>query len=277
MNDPIRVAVTGAAGNIGYSLLWRVASGDCFGPDQPVILQLLEIPPGMERLQGVMMELNDSAFPLVHSVMGTADANEAFADTDAVFLVGSRPRSKDMDRSDLVAANGPIFVGQGKALNDSAKRSVKVITVGNPCNTNCLIANANAPDLADSWFLGHDPSRPEPRGRPARHQGGCCGCRHRRCVHLGKPRRHDVARHQSCHGGRPSGLRGVRRRVAARRLQDHRGHPRQGRHQGSWCVLCSVCSVRSRRSHARLVARDVWPDRVHGHPERGLVRRAPKA
>ena len=152
MNAPIRVAVTGAAGNIGYSLLWRIASGDCFGHDQPVILQLLEIPPGMQRLQGVMMELADSAFPLVHAVTGSSDPAEAFAGADAIFLVGSRPRSKDMDRADLVAANGPIFVGQGKAINDNASRDVKVIVVGNPCNTNCLIAKANAPSLSSRQF-----------------------------------------------------------------------------------------------------------------------------
>lgn len=152
MNAPIRVAVTGAAGNIGYALLWRIASGDCFGPDQPIILQLLEIPPGMDRLSGVMMELHDSAFPLVHGIMGTSDPNEAFAGVDAAFLVGSRPRTKDMDRSDLVAANGPIFTGTGKAINDHASKNVKVVVVGNPCNTNALIANANSPDLADACY-----------------------------------------------------------------------------------------------------------------------------
>jgi len=152
MKAPIRVAVTGAAGNIGYSLLWRIASGDCFGPDQPIILQLLEITPVLERLNGVIMELEDSAFGLVHEIIGTDDANLAFRGCEAIFLVGSRPRSKDMDRSDLVAANGPIFVGQGKAINDNAKKSVKVIVVGNPCNTNCLIANANAPDIPNGNF-----------------------------------------------------------------------------------------------------------------------------
>jgi malate dehydrogenase len=152
MQAPIRVAVTGAAGNIGYALLWRIASGDCFGADQPVILQLLEIPPGMQRLDGVIMELRDSAFSLVHDVMGTDDANVAFKDADAIFLVGSRPRSKDMDRADLVAANGPIFVGQGKAIDAVASRDVKVITVGNPCNTNTLIAAANAPGIPSRQF-----------------------------------------------------------------------------------------------------------------------------
>tara|TARA_B100001113_G_scaffold326544_1_gene299533 strand:+ start:55 stop:1053 length:999 start_codon:yes stop_codon:yes gene_type:complete len=150
--EPIRVAITGAAGNIGYALLWRIASGDCFGEDQPVILQLLEIPPGMQRLDGVVMELRDSAFPLVDEIIGTDDVTVAFNEADAIFLVGSRPRTKDMDRSDLVAANGPIFVGQGKAINEVASRNVKVVTVGNPCNTNALIASANAPSIPSRQF-----------------------------------------------------------------------------------------------------------------------------
>ena len=150
--SPIRVAITGAAGNIGYALLWRIASGDCFGDKQPLILQLLEIPPGMQRLDGVIMELRDSAFPLVHDIIGTDDPEVAFNGADAIFLVGSRPRTKDMDRADLVAANGPIFVGQGKAIDASASPNVKVITVGNPCNTNALIACANAPTIPNRQF-----------------------------------------------------------------------------------------------------------------------------
>ena len=152
MNGPIRVAVTGAAGNIGYSLLWRIASGDCFGPDQPVILQLLEVPGALERLSGVVMELEDSAFPLVKGIETADDPVKAFEAANAIFLVGSRPRTKDMNRSDLVAANGPIFVGQGKAINDRAANDVKVITVGNPCNTNALIAQRNAPDRDPNTF-----------------------------------------------------------------------------------------------------------------------------
>ena len=148
----IRVAITGAAGNIGYALLWRIASGDCFGKNQPIILQLLEIPPGMQRLDGVIMELRDSAFPLVHDIIGTDNPEVAFNDANAIFLVGSRPRTKDMDRSDLVAANGPIFVGQGKAIEAVASPNVKVITVGNPCNTNALIASANAPNIPNRQF-----------------------------------------------------------------------------------------------------------------------------
>lgn len=151
-NAPIRVAITGAAGNIGYALLWRIASGDCFGKNQPIILQLLEIPPGMQRLDGVIMELRDSAFPLVHDIIGTDNPEVAFNDANAIFLVGSRPRTKDMDRSDLVAANGPIFVGQGKAIEAVASPNVKVITVGNPCNTNALIASANAPNIPNKQF-----------------------------------------------------------------------------------------------------------------------------
>ncbi len=152
MPAPIRVAVTGAAGNIGYALLWRIASGSTFGADQPVILQLLEIPPGMEKLAGVVMELRDSAFPLVHDIIATDDPNVAFKDANQIFLVGSRPRSAGMDRADLVAANGPIFVGQGKAIDNSAADDVRVVVVGNPCNTNALIACANAHKIADEQF-----------------------------------------------------------------------------------------------------------------------------
>ncbi|MCB9665988.1 MAG: malate dehydrogenase [Alphaproteobacteria bacterium] len=151
MTAPLRVAVTGAAGNIGYSLVWRLASGSCFGPDQPIILSLLEIPQGMQRLEGVVMEIVDSAFPLVHDIVATDDAGTAFADADAIFLVGSRPRTAGMERGDLVAANGPIFVGQGKAIN-RARSSVKVVTVGNPCNTNCLIASHYGSDIPKSQF-----------------------------------------------------------------------------------------------------------------------------
>lgn len=152
MNAPIRVAVTGAAGNIGYSLLWRIASGACFGVDQPVILQLLEVTPALERLNGTVMELEDSAFPLLRGIVATDDPNVAFKDAKAIFLVGSRPRTKDMNRSDLLMANGPIFVGQGKAINDHAARDVKVLTVGNPCNCNAMIAQRNAPDLRPEQF-----------------------------------------------------------------------------------------------------------------------------
>ena len=147
MKSPVRVAITGAAGQISYSLIFRVASGDMLGKDQPVILQLLEIPPAMGALEGVVMELNDCAFPLVAGIVATDDPNVAFKETDYALLVGSRPRGPGMERSDLLQANGAIFTAQGKALNDNASKDVKVLVVGNPANTNALIAMKNAPDL----------------------------------------------------------------------------------------------------------------------------------
>jgi malate dehydrogenase len=150
--QPVRVAVTGAAGQIGYALLFRIASGGMLGPDQPVILQLLEIPPGMDALKGVVMELDDCAFPLLADVIQTDDPNVAFEDADIAMLVGSRPRGPGMERADLLEANGAIFTTQGKALNDHASRDVKVLVVGNPANTNCLIAMNNAPDLPTQNF-----------------------------------------------------------------------------------------------------------------------------
>ena len=152
MKDPVRVAVTGSAGNISYSLIFRIAAGDMLGPDQPVILQLLEIPPAMDALKGVIMEINDCAFPLVHGVTGTDKPEEAFKDADIALLVGSKPRGKGMERSDLLKANGEIFSVQGKALNDHASKDVKVLVVGNPANTNALIAASNAPDLDKTQF-----------------------------------------------------------------------------------------------------------------------------
>ncbi len=152
MKDPVRVAVTGAAGQISYSLLFRIAAGDMLGKDQPVILQLLEIPPAMKALEGVVMELNDCAFPLLTGVTTSDDASVAFKDADYALLVGSRPRGPGMERKDLLEANGQIFTGQGKALNDHASRDVKVLVVGNPANTNALIAMNNAPDLRPEQF-----------------------------------------------------------------------------------------------------------------------------
>lgn len=147
MKEPVRVAVTGAAGQISYSLLFRIASGQLLGIDQPVILQLLEIPPAMEALSGVVMELDDCAFELVQGIVATDDPNVAFKDVDYALLVGSRPRGPGMERKDLLEANAAIFSVQGKSLNDHASRDVRVLVVGNPANTNSLIAQRNAPDL----------------------------------------------------------------------------------------------------------------------------------
>lgn len=152
MSPPIRIAVTGAAGNIAYALLFRIAAGDMFGKQQPVILQLLEIPAAMQALGGVVMELQDCAFPLLAGITTSDDANIAFADADYALLVGAKPRAAGMERSDLLKDNGGLFAVQGKALNAHAARSVKVLVVGNPANTNALIAAANAPDLARTQF-----------------------------------------------------------------------------------------------------------------------------
>lgn len=152
MKQPVRVAVTGAAGQISYSLLFSIASGRMLGADQPVILQLLEIPPAMEALHGVVMELDDCAFPLVQEVIATDNPDVAFKDAECVLLVGSRPRGPGMERKDLLEANAAIFSVQGKSLNDNAAKNVRVLVVGNPANTNCLIAQRNAPDIDPRQF-----------------------------------------------------------------------------------------------------------------------------
>ncbi|MGO3057851.1 MAG: malate dehydrogenase [Halomonas sp.] len=152
MKDPVRIAITGGAGQISYSLIFRIAAGDMLGPDQPVILQLLEIPQAMDALGGVVMEVNDCAFPMVQDIVATDDPNVAFKDADFALLVGARPRGPGMERKDLLEANAAIFSVQGKALNDHASRDVKVLVVGNPANTNALIASANAPDLDKGQF-----------------------------------------------------------------------------------------------------------------------------
>ncbi|MCY4538487.1 MAG: malate dehydrogenase [Chloroflexi bacterium] len=153
MTTPIRVAVTGGAGQIAYSLLFRIGNGEVFGARQPVILQILEIPAAMQALQGVVMELEDSAQTLLQDIVISDDPAVAFKDANWAILVGGRPRGPGMERGDLIAANGPIFVAQGRAINDHAADDIRVLVVANPCNSNCLVAKANAPDIpADRWF-----------------------------------------------------------------------------------------------------------------------------
>ena len=152
MTSPVRVTVTGAAGQISYSLLFRIASGVMLGPNQPVILQMLEITPALEALKGVAMELEDCAFPLLAGMVCTDDAAVAFKDSDYALLVGARPRGPGMERKDLLEANAAIFSAQGKALNDNASKDIKVLVVGNPANTNSLIAQRNAPDINPRQF-----------------------------------------------------------------------------------------------------------------------------
>ncbi len=153
MAKPIHVAVTGAGGQIGYALIFRIASGQVFGPDQPVALQLLEITPALPSLGGTLMELEDCAFPLLRSVTATDKVEEAFSGANWVVLVGGLPRKEGMSRADLIRANGPIFTTQGKAINDHSAEDVRILTVANPCNTNCLIARSHAPKVpSERWF-----------------------------------------------------------------------------------------------------------------------------
>lgn len=153
MKSPIRVAVTGAAGQIGYSLLFRIASGAMFGPHQPVILHLIEIEPALPALSGVVMELEDCAFPLLKGIVATASLDEGFKDVNWALLVGSVPRKQGMERKDLLGINGKIFIGQGQAIEKNAAPDVRILVVGNPCNTNCLIAMNNAKGVpSDRWF-----------------------------------------------------------------------------------------------------------------------------
>lgn len=153
MKDPITVSVTGAAGQIGYALLFRIASGSMFGPDQPVNLRLIEIEPGMKALQGVVMELDDCAFPLLNEIVPTCDLNEGFKGTNWALLVGSVPRGPGMERKDLLGINGKIFTGQGQAIAANAASDVRVLVVGNPCNTNCLIAMNAAKGIPNNRFF----------------------------------------------------------------------------------------------------------------------------
>lgn len=152
MTSPVRITVTGAAGQISYSLLFRIAAGEMLGPDQPVILQMLEITPALEALNGVAMELEDCAFPLLAGMICTDNANEAFKQADYALLVGARPRGPGMERKDLLEANAAIFSAQGKAINNNASKDIKVLVVGNPANTNALIAQRNAPDINPRQF-----------------------------------------------------------------------------------------------------------------------------
>ena len=197
MKTPVRVAVTGAAGQIGYSLLFRIASGQMLGEDQPVILQLLDITPAMDALKGVAMELEDCAFPLLSDIVRTDDPDEAFGDISYALLVGARPRSKGMERKDLLEANGGIFKPQGKALSDNAASDVKILVVGNPANTNALIAMNNAPNIPNALH-GND----SPRSQPC--NGAGCGqdwhhrFRHHQDDDLGQSFGHAVPRPLSC-------------------------------------------------------------------------------
>jgi hypothetical protein len=245
---PVRVAVTGGAGQIGYALLFRIASGQMLGPDQPVILQLLEVTPALKALDGVHMELDDCAFPLLQGVVKTDDPNVAFADADYALLVGAMPRKQGMERADLLQANGGIFGPQGRALNDHASRGVKVLVVGNPANTNALIAQAAAPEISRGQFtamtrLDHNRALSQ------------------LATKLSVP--------QSCSGG------GERPGVAGERLHSDRGQAGCCHHRGAGRIICSICRQRRDRSHAGLgVGHACWRLGLNGRAIGRQLRRA---
>ena len=191
---PLKVAVTGAAGQIGYSLLFRIASGSLLGPDRPIELQLLEIAPALKALEGVVMELDDCAFPLLAGVEIGADANKVFDGVNLALLVGARPRGPGMERGDLLEANGAIFTAQGKALNEVAADDVRIGVTGNPANTNALIAMSNAPDIPQRAVHRADPPRPQPGDLAAGPQDRRQGHRHQEDDDLGQPLGHPVPR-----------------------------------------------------------------------------------
>ena len=202
MSTPVKVAVTGAAGQIGYSLLFRVASGSLLGPDQPVELRLLEITPALKSLEGVVMELDDCAFPLLSGVEIGDDPNTVFDGVNLALLVGARPRSKGMERGDLLEANGAIFKPQGRALNDHAADDVLVLITGNPANTNALIAQQQRARHPGQAVQRPDPARPQPSRRPGCGQDPDQRQRRQEDDDLGQPLRHAVPRSLPCRGRR---------------------------------------------------------------------------
>ena len=253
MTTPVRVAVTGAAGQIGYSLLFRIASGAMLGPDTPVILQLLEITPALGALGGVKMELDDCAFPLLADVVCTDDANVAFGDADVALLVGAMPRKAGMERSDLLSANGGIFKPQGAALSKSAKKDVKILVVGNPANTNALIAMRNAPDLDPRRFtamtrLDHNRAISQLAAKTATTVNDI--------TNMTIWGNHSVTQYPDLFHAKVSRqerLRvGQRPCVGRRHLHPHRGQAWRGDHRGPRCLVGGVGGQCRNRSHSHL-------------------------
>ena len=253
MSTPVKVTVTGAAGAIGYALLFRIASGQMLGPDTPVALSLLEIPDAVKAAEGTAMELDDSALPLLASVDIHDDATAAFDGVDVALLVGARPRSKGMERSDLLEANGGIFKPQGEAINAGAADDVKVLVVGNPANTNALIAMRNAPDVPRERFTAMTRLDHNRAIAPAGSQGRRGGRRHHQHDGVGQPLHHAVPRRLPREGRRAQRRRGRRRpgldrgglhpdRVQARR-GDHRGPRRLQRGVGGQRGRSTTCAT----------------------------------
>ncbi len=252
---PVRVAITGAAGQIGYQLAFRIASGQLFGPDQPIILQLLEITPALGALNGVAMELDDCAFDTLHGVVVTDKADVAFKDINYGLLVGARPRGPGMERKDLLLANAQIFSAQGKALDAVADRRVKILVVGNPANTNALIARENAKGLDPRNFtamtrLDHNRAKAQLAGKV-----GDARQRHSRRDHLGQPLGDAVPRPRARDGRRRAGADEGFAELVPRRVHPHGAATRRGHHQGARRFVGRFCRVRGDRPRSRLGAR----------------------
>ena len=255
MKSPVRIAVTGAAGQISYGLLFRIAAGNMLGLDQPVILQLLEIPPAMNALKGVCMELDDCAFPLLSGIVATDNPDTAFADTDFALLVGAMPRKKGMLRKDLLSANSEIFSVQGKAINENASTDIRVLVIGNPANTNALITAANAPNINASNItamtrLDHNRAISQLAG-----QTGFAFERRHKNDHLGQSLGNAVSRYlqhfdrwKTSAGNGPGSL-------VSRVVYPQGSKTRRRDYRGARCVQCGIGSQRRDRSFPHL---DAW-------------------
>ena len=262
MKKPVTVTITGAAGNIGYALAFRVAAGDMLGNDQPINLNLLEITPALGAVQGVVMELNDCAFLTLNKVTATDDARVAFKDCDVAMLVGARPRGPGMERKDLLLENAKIFSAQGKALDAVASRDVRVLVVGNPANTNALIAQRNAPSHPAGAIHGDDASRSQPRTRAGQREDGRRGGRHQESDHLGQSFGHAIPRSESRERGRQAGACRGGRELVQGDVHSDRAAARRRHHQGARNLLGGIGRVRGHRPYARLGARQPEGDWV---------------
>ena len=252
MKTPVNVAITGAAGQIGYALAFRVASGQMLGPDQPVNLHLLEITPALGALQGVVMELNDCAFPTLNRIVATDDARTAFKDCHVALLVGARPRGPGMERKDLLLANAQIFSAQGKALDAVADRAVRVLVVGNPANTNALDRHEERPGPGTGEFHRDDAPRSQPRAVTARGEDGHARDEAPPGDDLGQPLLDPVPRSASCDRRRQGCAHAGRRRLVSRAVHPRRAAARCGDHQGARRVLRGVGRLVGDRPRARL-------------------------
>ena len=259
MKTPIKVAVTGAAGQIGYALLFRIASGQMFGTDQPLALHLIEIPDALGALDGVVMELHDCAFPLLESVVPTADLNEGFRDVNWALLVGSVPRKAGMERKDLLGINGKIFIGQGQAIENNAASDVRVLVVGNPCNTNCLIAMNNAKEIpSDRWFAMTRLDENRARAQLAHKAGVGIGSGDEH-DHLGESFFDAISGFLQCQDRQSSGERGDRRRkVVEGRIHRYSATTRCRGDQSAGTIVRRFGGKRSHRYRVFAHQRHAW-------------------